>query len=69
MPNFVKDPKTGLVINKDGDFDSWKRLRTRGKELAKMKKENVDTQAELSTLRNEMNEVKELLTQLLTERK
>tara|TARA_Y100001937_G_C6948106_1_gene253385 strand:- start:313 stop:519 length:207 start_codon:yes stop_codon:yes gene_type:complete len=58
-PNLYKDPETGVIVNRESSERARYRL---AKEQAKMNRLNS---AELETLRDEMDEIKSLLKQLL----
>ena len=58
-PNLYKDSETGVIVNRESSERSRYRL---AKEQAKMNRLNS---AELETLRDEMDEIKSLLKQLL----
>ena len=58
-PNLYKDSETGVIVNLDSSERSRYRL---AKEQAKMNQQNTH---ELDHLRNEIDEIKSLLQQLL----
>ena len=58
-PNLLKDPETGVIVNQDDSERSRYRL---AKNQAKM---NQNNSGELESLRNEIDEIKSLLQQLL----
>ncbi len=58
-PNLLKDPETGVIVNQDDSERSRYRL---AKNQAKM---NQSNSGELESLRNEIDEIKSLLKQLL----
>jgi len=58
-PNLLKDPETGVIVNQDDSERSRYRL---AKNQAKM---NQSNSGELESLRNEIDEIKSLLQQLL----
>jgi hypothetical protein len=58
-PNLLKDPETGVIINQDDSERSRYRL-------AKIQaKTNQNNSGEIESLRNEIDEIKSLLKQLL----
>ena len=58
-PNLYKDSESGVIVNRQDSERARYRL---AKEQAKM---NQNNSVELKTLRNEMDELKSLLKQLL----
>ena len=58
-PNLLKDPETGVIVNQDDSERSRYRL---AKSQAKM---NQNNSGEIESLRNEIDEIKSLLKQLL----
>jgi hypothetical protein len=58
-PNLLKDPETGVIINQDDSERSRYRL---ARNQARM---NQNNSIELETLRDEIDEIKSLLKQLL----
>jgi Tfp pilus assembly protein PilO len=58
-PNLLKDPETGVIINQDDSERSKYRL---ARNQARM---NQNNSIELETLRDEIDEIKSLLKQLL----
>ena len=58
-PNLLKDQETGVIVNQDDSERSRYRL---AKNQAKM---NQSNSGELESLRNEIDEIKSLLQQLL----
>ena len=58
-PNLLKDPETGVIINQDDSERSRYRL---ARNQARM---NQSNSVELESLRDEIDEIKSLLKQLL----
>ena len=58
-PNLFKDKETGVIVNRESTDRSRYRL---AKQQAQM---NIDSQEELHSLREEMDEIKALLHQLI----
>ena len=58
-PNLYKDKETGVIVNRnDSDRERYR--------IAKAQSRNsMNTEAELASLRNEINEIKSLLQQLI----
>jgi hypothetical protein len=61
--DLVRDPKTGALINiNDGDYETYLTQR----EVKKKKNEKVlSIEDDLTNLKNEMNEIKSLLKELV----
>jgi Tfp pilus assembly protein PilO len=58
-PNLLKDPETGVIVNQDDSERSRYRL---ARNQARM---NQNNSVELESLRDEIDEIKSLLQQLL----
>ncbi len=59
-PNLYKDTESGLIVNRnDSDRERYRIAKAQSRS-------SKNTDAELASLRNEINEIKSLLQQLIT---
>ena len=62
---YLKDKRSGLVIDTSADFGKYLQEKAKIKELVATKKDLDHTKQELSVVKNELGEIKDLLKQLL----
>lgn len=66
MPaKYMKDKRSGLVIDTSADFGKYLQEKAKVKELVATKKDLDHTKRELSDVKSELGEIKDLLKQLL----
>lgn len=63
---YMKDKKTGLVIDTTADYGKYMQEKNNIKALAKTNKEIDKTKNELSIIKLELTEIKDMMKQLLT---
>jgi predicted translin family RNA/ssDNA-binding protein len=65
---YVKDKKTGVVINVSGEYSEWLRAKSRFKDMNKTNQELKTAKNEMSSLKNEIAEMKDMIAQLLSKK-